>query len=61
MSDFQVVEVGKVSQVHAQVVALRADLGALWENVPAFIKPAYNADVSAILGRIDELAEMTKG
>ena len=61
VADFEVKPAGQVSAVHERVVALRADLVALWGQVPAFVKPAFSADVSAIFGRLDELADMTKG
>lgn len=61
VADFEVKPAGQVSAVHERVVALRADLGALWAKVPALIKPAYNLEVFAILDRLDELVDMTKG
>ena len=61
VADFEVQPAGQVSAVHERVVALRADLRAMWAKVPAVVRPAFNADVSAIFSRLDDLAEMTKG
>ena len=61
VSDFEVKPAGQVSAVHERIVALRSDLRAMWGKVPAVVRPAFSADVSAIFSRLDELADMTKG
>lgn len=61
MNDFEVKPAGQVAAVHDRVLAVRADLRALWDKVPAMVRPAFNAEASAIFRRLDELAELTKG
>lgn len=61
VADFEVRTAGQVSAVHERVLALRADLRAMWEKVPVLMRPAFSADTSAIFRRLDELAEMTRG
>lgn len=61
MGDFEVKPAGQVAAVNERVVALRADLRAMWAKVPVMVRPAFSADVSAIFSRLDELADMTKG
>jgi len=59
VADFQVEPVERAARVKVEVWGLRADLSALWEQVPALFRPVVKARADAVFSRLDELERLT--
>ena len=61
VADFMVEPVERAEQVRGQVRAMRADLLALWEKVPAVFRPAVQGKADAVFSRLETLEKLTGG